>query len=100
VRNYELMLILDPEADEERLGSVMDRVRSSIGDHSGEVLSEDHWGRRKLAYKVGTFTEGNYHLAHLQMETEGTSALETNLKLNEDVIRHLLIREELIREDE
>jgi small subunit ribosomal protein S6 len=94
VRNYELMLILAPEADEERLGSVMDRVRRSIGDHSGEVMSEDHWGRRKLAYKIGTFTEGNYHLAHLQMETGGTAALETNLKLTEDVVRHLLVRED------
>lgn len=94
MRNYELMLILDPEADEERLGSVMDRVRRSIEDHSGEVLSEDNWGRRKLAYKIGAFTEGNYHLAHLQMETEGTTVLENSLRLTEDVIRHLLVRED------
>ncbi|MEE8518474.1 MAG: 30S ribosomal protein S6 [Dehalococcoidia bacterium] len=94
MRNYELVLILDPEADEERLGSVMDRVRRVVGDHNGEVVSEDNWGRRKLAYKIRGFTEGNYHLAHLNMDGEGTAVLENNLKLAEDVIRHLLVRED------
>ena len=94
MRNYELVMILDPEADEERLGAVMDRVRKAIGEHNGEVLSEDNWGRRKLAYRIGTFTEGNYHLAHLKMDGDGTAVLENNLKLTEDVIRHLLVRED------
>ena len=94
MRNYELMLVLKPETDEERLESVMDRVRRSIGDHNGEVLSEDHWGKRKLAYKIGDLTEANYHLAHLKMDTGGLPILENNLKLTEDVIRHLLVRED------
>ncbi|MEX2599258.1 MAG: 30S ribosomal protein S6 [Dehalococcoidia bacterium] len=94
MRQYELVLILAPDVDEERLTGVMDRVKRVIGDHQGEVTSEDSWGRRKLAYKIGRFTEANYHLAHLQMEGEATQPLETALKLNEEVIRHLLIRED------
>lgn len=84
--------MLDPEVDEERLTAVMDRVRRMIGD--GEVVDEDSWGRRKLAYKIGHYTEANYHHAHLSMEGESSKALESGLKLTDDVIRHLLIRED------
>ena len=94
MRQYELVLMLDPEVSEERLTGVMDRVRRIAGEHQGEVKSEDSWGRKKLAYKIGRYTEANYHLAHLQMEGDGTVPLETALKLSEDVIRHMLVRED------
>ena len=94
MRQYELVLMLEAEVDEERVGAVMDRVRRLIGDNSGEVVDEDSWGRRKLAYKIGKNSEANYHLAHLNMEAEGAGNLEAGLKLTDDVIRHLLIRQD------
>ena len=94
MRDYELVLLLHPEADEERVESVMERVRRVASDHDGEVVSEDPWGKRKLAYKIGDFTEANYHLAKVRMEGTGTDALNNTLKLTDDVIRHLLIRQD------
>ena len=94
MRQYELVLMLNPEVNEERVSGVMDRVRRVVGDNQGEIKDEESWGRRKLAYKIGRYTEVNYHLAHLQMEGEGTQPLETTLKLADDVIRHLLVRED------
>ena len=94
MRQYELVLMLEADVDEERVGVVMDRVRRLIGDHSGEVVDEDSWGRRKLAYKIGNKAEANYHLAHLSMEAEGSRELEAGLKLTGDVMRHLLIRQD------
>lgn len=92
MRNYELVLMLDPEVDEERTDAVMTRVRALIGD--GEVVDEENWGRKKLAYKIGTQTDANYHHAHLSMEGESSKELESGLKLTTDVIRHLLVRED------
>jgi small subunit ribosomal protein S6 len=86
--------MLEAEVDEERVGAVMDRVRTAIGDHSGEVVDEDSWGRRKLAYKIGNKSEAHYHLAHLSMEAQGSKQLEASLKLTTDVMRHLLIRQD------
>jgi small subunit ribosomal protein S6 len=86
--------MLEADVDEERVGAVMDRVRRLIGDHSGEVVDEDSWGRKKLAYKIGKNAEANYHLAHLSMEAGGSGSLEAGLKLTDDVIRHLLIRQD------
>ena len=93
MRHYELVLMLDPEVDEDRIEAVMDRVKRVIGEHDGEVEDEDGWGRRKLAYKIGAHSEANYHLAHLHMEGEGPEALEDSLKLTDDVMRHMLIRQ-------
>lgn len=86
--------MLNPEVDDERMTAVMDRVRRIIGEHSGEIVDEDDWGRRKLAYKIGKNSEAKYYLAHLNMEGDGTAELENGLKLTDDVIRHLLIRQE------
>ena len=86
--------MLKPEVDEDGVTAVMDRVRRIVGEHAGQVVDEDHWGRRKLAYKIGKISEAKYHLAHLSMEGDGMAELENGLKLTEDVIRHLLIRQE------
>ena len=94
MRQYELLLMLDPEVDEERIEVVMAHVKSVIGEHDGEIVDEDGWGRRKLAYKIGAYSEANYRLAHLRMEGGGSTELESSLKLTDDVIRHMLLRQD------
>ena len=94
MRQYELVMLVHPDADDERLEAVVERVRRIASDHGGSIVSEDNWGRRKLAYKIGRFTEANYHLANIEMEGSGTTVLDNSLKLTDDVIRHLLIRKD------
>ncbi len=87
-------MLINPEADADRLSAVVERVRRIAADHDGEIVSENNWGKRKLAYKIGSFTEANYHLANLQMEGGGAKALDSALKLTDDVLRHLLVRQD------
>ena len=94
MRQYELVLLVHPDADEERLEAVVERVRRVASDHGGSIVNEDNWGKRKLAYKIGRFTEANYPLANIEMEGSGTTVLDNSLKLTDDVIRHLLIRKD------
>ena len=96
MRRYELMLVLHPEVDDERREAVMTQVRSAAGESGGEVVEpeDNRWGRRKLAFKMGPHTEAYYHLAQLTMEASAVGELENALNLSEDVIRHLLVRQE------
>ena len=94
MRQYELVMLINPEADEARFTAVVDRVRRIASDHGGDVVGENNWGRRKLAYKIGAHTEANYHLADLEMDGAGTKPLDNALKLTDDVLRHLLIRKD------
>lgn len=94
MRQYELMMVLRPDADDEQVESVVERVKQFVTERGGEVGDEQHWGRRKLAYHIDKFSEGNYYLAQLQMEAAPAKELEGTLKFAEDVIRHLLVRQD------
>ena len=94
VKRYELIMVLDPNLDEERAGSVVERVKRFVGDHGGAWTKEDKWGRRKLAYPIRTFSEGTYYLADVEMDSAPAKELEQLLNLSEGVIRYLVVRRE------
>ncbi len=88
------MLVLHPEVDEERRLAVMERVRRAVSEGGGEITGEDAWGRRRLAFKMVGHTEAYYHIVHLHADGQATSVLENALNLAEDVLRHLLVRQD------
>lgn len=92
VREYELMLVLSPELDEEGLQAATERVRSLVAARGAEIRSLEPWGRRRLAYPIGKIRDGYYTIARFQMQPQETDELERTLKLSEPVVRHLLVR--------
>jgi len=92
LRTYELMMIAEPELDEEGVAAVTERVQQVITNNGGEVIKVKQMGRRKLAYPIQRRREGHYVLIHANMERETITELERNLRLSEDVFRHLLVR--------
>ena len=91
-RTYELVLIVSPEVQEEAVTAVVERVDRFITDRGGTVENHDLWGRRRLAYPIKRFAEGNYILTNLQLEPAAAADLETQIRINEDILRHLLVR--------
>ncbi len=92
MRQYELVVIVRPAADEEKLTGAIERIQTLVTSRGGEVTSVDMWGRRKLAYPIDRTFEGDYVLAKLSMEGSITRDLEAALAISEDVLRHLLVR--------
>ncbi len=89
---YELVFILSPEIAEEQVGPVVDKVTQAITTRGGAVEATERWGRRRLAYPIKHFTEGNYVLTRFQVEAKAVAELESQLKVSEEVIRHLLVK--------
>jgi len=58
----------------------------------GEVTNTSHWGRRRLAYNIGTNREGYYVFLEAQLVPENISELERRVKLEANVLRHLVVR--------
>ena len=54
----------------------------------------NRWGRRKLAYPISRYTEGDYVLTQFKLDPTQVADLEANLELTEEVIRHLVVRME------
>ena len=92
MRDYELVVIISPEVTDDEMAGTMSRVSELVNASGGNVTEISQWGRRKLAYPIERFAEGNYVLAQLELEPASIKRLEANLRLSGEVLRHLLIR--------
>ncbi len=94
MRDYELVVIVSPQVEEERVGSIVERVTSWITNRGGTIEKVEPWGRKRLAYTIKDFREGTYVIIRLKMGPALVDELESSLRISEDVIRHLLIKVE------
>jgi small subunit ribosomal protein S6 len=92
LRDYELVVIISPEVTDEDIPATLEKMNQSITNKGGSITEVNQWGRRKLAYPIQNFLEGNYVLTQFKMEPKMTAELEANLRLTEEVLRHLLVR--------
>ena len=89
---YELIVVLNPELADDNLTAGIDRVQQAITSRGGEVVDVNTWGRRRLAYPIKRHMEGTYVLTQIKLEPDKVVDLENNLRISEDVIRHLIVR--------
>ena len=92
LRDYEMVLIISPEASEEESETILSNVSKIIDRDGGGVSHVERWGKRKLAYPIGHFTEGSYVLTRFKLKPSLGTELEVKLQISEDVLRYLLIR--------
>ena len=94
MRNYELMIILDPELEERTIAPSLDRFLTVVTNSGGTVKTEI-WGRRRLAYEIDKKAEGIYAVVDMKAEPAVAKELDRQLNLNESVLRTKLVRPEL-----
>ncbi len=92
LRDYELVLIISPEVADEAVDAIIENLRGFVTRSGGTVSEVEQWGKKKLAYPLKHFTEGNYMLTRLSISPASTKGLEADLRISEHVLRHLLIR--------
>jgi small subunit ribosomal protein S6 len=94
LRKYEIMVIVDAEADEDTVGKVIERIKGILSEHQGEVGAVDQWGRRKLAYEIDRKSEGQYVVVSFQAEPSALAELDRVLSLADEVVRFKIVRTE------
>jgi small subunit ribosomal protein S6 len=94
MRNYELMFIVTPEVEGDDLAATAARVQEYIEREGGTVQKSEPWGMRRLAYPIRNHWEGQYVLMDVMLDPERVSAFERDLRLVEEVIRHLIVLRE------
>lgn len=92
MRDYELMVVINPELDDEGMSTIMDKLKGLITERGGSITDVEQWGRRRLAYPIKRFLEGNYVLTHFKMDPNLTNEVDAGLRLSEAVLRHLIVR--------
>jgi len=92
LRDYELVLIISPEVVGEVLDTTIDNVGQFITGKGGIISSVEQWGKRRLAYPIKHFMEGNYVLTRLRLKSALNKEFEAKLGISEEILRHLLIK--------
>jgi small subunit ribosomal protein S6 len=92
MRRYELMLVLRPDAPDERASAVIDRTTRYVVAAGGQIVKVAPWGRRRLAYPIDRYREGSYHIVVFESPAEAIAELERSLQITEEVLRYLVTR--------
>ncbi len=92
MRQYELMVILDPAIDERTVAPSLEKLLAVVKKDGGSVDHLDIWGRRRLAYDIKKKSEGIYAVVRMTAEPATAQELDRQLGLNELVMRTKLLR--------
>ncbi len=96
MREYELYLVIDAAAEAEQVEAIVERVTQLIatsdGSTAGEVTKVEPRGKRRMAYAINKKQESQDIVVTFQSPPHTLAELERFLKLNEQVLRYLLIR--------
>jgi len=87
MQQYELTLILKPTLTEEQADAIIEKFKLSI-------VHRQVWGKRMLAYPIRKEKEGLYIYLVIELPESNVSSLEEKIRLNEQIIRHLLVTAE------
>src|SRR3954451_21831474 len=100
MKSYEVLVMLCPQVAEEEATTLVSDFKK-VAESTGALLkNEEAWGRRRLAYPIHKFNEGNYHLFVFESNAS-LAELDRRMKNNDRVLRHMIVRtdEDLKRAD-
>jgi small subunit ribosomal protein S6 len=91
-RSYEVMFIVRPDVEDEEADKLIESLSATVKNGEGTVRSVEKMGRRKLAYQVRKFNDGNYILLTVEATGPVVLELERRLRVTEQVIKFITVR--------
>ena len=92
--NYEGVFILDPDLAVDANKATVTQLQDLVTKNGGRVDGLQDWGKKRLAYKINKKQDGNYIIINFQLDSQATKKLEQALRLNDNVIRYLLVNKD------
>lgn len=96
LREYEVLVLSDPNIDEAKLSIVFDRLGEVCEKNGARITKNDSWGRRRLAYEIKDLREGVYNLLQVEAIPSAVAKIEGFLKIQTSVLRFLTTKKEEI----
>lgn len=91
---YETVFIARQDLTAEDVDNLTDKLSKIIADGKGELVSQEYWGLRQLAYKVNKNLRGHYVLLNISAEYSAIAELNRVMGFNEDIIRNVTYKTE------
>jgi small subunit ribosomal protein S6 len=89
---YESTVIFSPEIPNEQVDEMIEKIKKLVEKSEGNVTLTERTGRKRLAYPIKRFREGNYVYFELQGSGQAVSLLENFYKVNDSIIRYLTVK--------
>lgn len=91
-RKYEAFYIVKPELNDSDVQKIADRFKGIVEDKGGAVEKAAKWDKRKLAYEINGFKEGNYVLMNFEADAAIPKELNRLMQISDDIIRHRIYK--------
>jgi small subunit ribosomal protein S6 len=91
-RQYEVVFIVDPTADEDEVTRLTDGFKQIVTDQGGVITKSESMGRRQLAYEILHKTEGSFWLLEIEGSGREIAELERRMRVNDRIIRYITVR--------
>ena len=91
---YECVFIVRPDVSSQYVDDVTEEMSGIVSANGGQIVNSESWGLRSLAYRINKNRKGHYVLLNIDAPAPALEELKRNMLINEDIIRHLLIRVE------
>ena len=92
MNQYETVFILTPVLSDEQMTEAVKKFEDILTNNGAEIVFEDFWGMRKLAYPIQKKSSGFYQLIEFKAEGNVIETVETELKRDERVLRFLTVK--------
>lgn len=89
--HYELLYIVSNKFAEDEVKPIIEKVNKQIVDFGGEITHEEEWGKKKLAYQIKGFNHGYYCLVEFDLPGDKMAKINNNLRLSNEILRHIII---------
>ncbi|HLS35785.1 MAG TPA: 30S ribosomal protein S6 [Bacillota bacterium] len=94
MRKYEIMYIIRPDIEEEAQTALIERLNSVLTDNGAEIENVEEMGKKRFAYEIDNYRDGYYVLINFESTYEAVEEFDRQAKFSEDVVRHLIVRED------
>ena len=91
MKEYELTVLIHPDLEAD-LDKALDKVKSLITDNGGEIIKEDNWGKKKLAYSIRREDFAVYVYFEVKLPAEALLKISNVLYITDEVLRYLLVK--------
>ena len=94
MNKYELAVVVNAKLEDEERVAVIEKVKDYVTRFGGNIIDVDDWGKRRLAYEIQKMHEGHYFFIHFEADPACPGELEKQLRIMENVIRYLCVRQD------
>ncbi|MFY9471403.1 MAG: 30S ribosomal protein S6 [Bacillota bacterium] len=92
MRTYELLVLVRPDFDDEKIASIIARYSEIITNMEGTIITAEKWAKRRLAYEINRIREGIYLIFVFKGTPELSDELDRLLKIDQEIMRHMIVR--------